>query len=57
MLTVSSGFDAGNIEVVSLQDSADIQLHIRKDNGSDFFFNGFSIGYRVVWANRYACVC
>ncbi|GGK80327.1 M14 family metallopeptidase [Amphritea balenae] len=37
MLTVSAGFDAGNIEVVSLQDSADIQLNIRKDNGSDFF--------------------
>ncbi|WP_432470660.1 M14 family metallopeptidase [Amphritea sp. HPY] len=37
MLTVSTGFDAGNIEVVSLQDSADIQLNIRKDNGSDFF--------------------
>ena len=37
MLTVSSGFDAGNIEVVTSQDCSDIQLKIRKDNGSDFF--------------------
>ncbi|MEH6576405.1 MAG: M14-type cytosolic carboxypeptidase [Amphritea sp.] len=37
MLTVSSGFDAGNIEVITSQDCTDIQLKIRKDNGSDFF--------------------
>ncbi len=37
MIKVSSQFDAGNIEVVSTENLADIQLKIRKDNQSDFF--------------------
>ncbi|WP_027859363.1 M14 family metallopeptidase [Marinobacterium jannaschii] len=37
MLKISSGFDAGNIEVLDAGRSDDIQLAIRKDNNSDFF--------------------
>lgn len=37
MLVISSGFDAGNIEVVACQDSRDVQLNIRRDHQSDFF--------------------
>jgi len=37
MLKISSGFDAGNIDVVSLERADDIQLKIRKDNNSEFF--------------------
>ena len=33
---ISSSFDAGAIEVLSLTDPQDIQLHIRRDNTSDF---------------------
>lgn len=33
---ISSSFDAGAIEVLSLADPQDIQLHIRRDNASDF---------------------
>jgi len=33
---ISSRFDAGAIEVLSLADPQDIQLHIRRDNASDF---------------------
>lgn len=33
---ISSSFDAGAIEVLSLTDPQDIQLHIRRDNASDF---------------------
>ena len=35
-LHISTAFDAGAIEVVSLADPADIQLNIRKDNASEF---------------------
>jgi murein tripeptide amidase MpaA len=35
-LHISSQFDAGAIEVVSLADPQDIQLHIRRDNASEF---------------------
>jgi len=35
-LHISSSFDAGAIEVVSLADPQDIQLNIRRDNASDF---------------------
>ena len=35
-LHISSSFDAGAIEVLSLADPGDIQLHIRRDNASDF---------------------
>ncbi len=35
-LHISSAFDSGSIEVISLQDPRDIQLHIRQDNASEF---------------------
>ncbi len=35
-LHISSAFDSGAIEVVSLSDAADIQLNIRRDNASEF---------------------
>jgi hypothetical protein len=35
MIAISSAFDGGNIEVVSLQD-ATARLRIRKDNAADF---------------------
>ncbi|MBY4678615.1 M14 family metallopeptidase [Marinobacterium arenosum] len=37
MINISSGFDAGNIEVISQAEADDIQLRIRKDRNSDFF--------------------
>ena len=36
MLTISAGFDAGNIEVISAERADDIQLAIRPDNQSEF---------------------
>ena len=35
-LHISTAFDAGAIEIISLADPANIQLNIRKDNASDF---------------------
>lgn len=35
-LHISTLFDSGSIEVVSLEDHRDIQLNIRKDNAADF---------------------
>ncbi|MEO8118011.1 MAG: M14-type cytosolic carboxypeptidase [Rhodoferax sp.] len=35
-LHISSSFDSGAIEVLSLTDPGDIQLHIRRDNASEF---------------------
>ena len=35
-LHISSNFDSGAIEVLSLTDPGDIQLHIRRDNASEF---------------------
>ena len=35
-LHISSHFDAGAIEVISLTDPQDIQLYLRRDNASDF---------------------
>jgi murein tripeptide amidase MpaA len=35
-LHISTAFDSGSIEVISLEDPRDIRLHIRKDNASDF---------------------
>lgn len=35
-LHISTAFDSGAIEVLSLTDPADIQLHIRRDNASEF---------------------
>ena len=41
MITLQQQFDAGNIEVISLENghdnAADIQLRIRPDSNSDFF--------------------
>ena len=37
MITISSNFDSGNIEVVDASNPDNIQLKIRKDNNSDFF--------------------
>jgi len=36
-MKISSNFDSGNIEVVSLESATDIQLNISKDNNSDFY--------------------
>lgn len=35
-MKISSNFDSGNIEVVSLNDNGEINLNIRKDTNSDF---------------------
>ena len=35
-LHISTAFDSGAIEVISLTDARDIQLHIRKDSAADF---------------------
>jgi murein tripeptide amidase MpaA len=35
-LHISTAFDSGSIEVVSLEDPRDIQLHIRKDSAADY---------------------
>jgi murein tripeptide amidase MpaA len=35
-LHISTAFDSGSIEVLSLEDPRNIRLHIRKDNASDF---------------------
>lgn len=37
MVSISSHFDSGNIEVVQAHNPQDIQLNIRKDSNSDFF--------------------
>jgi len=36
LLHISTGFDAGSIDTVSLDDPQNIQLNIRRDNASDF---------------------
>ena len=36
-MIISSQFDGGNIECLDASDPANVQLHIRKDNESDFF--------------------
>ena len=35
-LHISTAFDAGSIDVISIADPRDIQLHIRKDSASEF---------------------
>lgn len=35
-MKISSNFDAGSVEIVSLEDFSDIQLRIRSDNASEF---------------------
>ncbi len=37
MITISSHFDSGNIDVVELSEPQDIQLRIRRDRDSEFF--------------------
>ena len=37
MVQISQNFDAGNIEIVSIEDPANIQLNIRADNKSNFY--------------------
>ena len=37
MISITSNFDSGNIQVVSLDDAANIELNIRKDTGAGFF--------------------
>lgn len=37
MKVISSNFDAGNIEVLALDDPGDIRLEIRRDHQSDFY--------------------
>jgi murein tripeptide amidase MpaA len=37
MISISSAFDSGNIEVVAADDPGDIRVNIRKDTASDFF--------------------
>ena len=34
---ITANFDAGNIEVINLEDKKDIQLAIRPDVGGEFF--------------------
>jgi murein tripeptide amidase MpaA len=36
-LAISAAFDSGNIDVISLNDSGQAELHIRKDAHSDFY--------------------
>ena len=36
-LSISSCFDSGNINVISMQSALDIQLEINKDTHSDFY--------------------
>ena len=51
-MKISSNFDSGNIEVVSMEDPEDIQLKIRKDSNSDFlqWFH-----FRLIGASGYPC--
>lgn len=51
-MKISSNFDSGNIEVISLSDPEDIQLKIRKDTESDFFQWFY---FRLVGAEGYPC--
>jgi murein tripeptide amidase MpaA len=37
MINITSNFDSGNIEIISANDSTNIQLKIRKDTHADFF--------------------
>lgn len=37
MITITQGFDGGNIELVTAENAQNIRLNIRKDNGSDFY--------------------
>lgn len=52
MIRISSEFDAGNIECVSCDNPANIELNIRKDNQSDFYQWFY---FRLTGANNTAC--
>jgi len=51
-MEISSNFDSGNIEIVSMNDPENIQLKIRKDTNSDFFQWFY---FRLVGAEGYPC--
>ncbi|MBR8534107.1 hypothetical protein KDU71_00915 [Carboxylicivirga sediminis] len=51
-ITISSTFDAGNVEVIKADNPKDIQLNIRKDSGSDFLQWFY---FRVQGAKDTAC--
>jgi len=51
-MKISSNFDSGNIEVVSMEDPEDMQLKINKDSNSDFLQWFY---FRLVGASGYPC--
>lgn len=51
-MKISSNFDSGNIEVVSIDKPEDIRLKIRKDSNSDFFQWFY---FRLIGASGYPC--
>lgn len=51
-MKISSNFDSGNIEVISIDNPEDIQLEIRKDTESEFFQWFY---FRLVGAEGYPC--
>ena len=52
-MKISSNFDSGNIEVISIDKPEDIRLKIRKDTNSDFFQWFY---FRLVGASGYPCM-
>ncbi|MGD9992494.1 MAG: M14-type cytosolic carboxypeptidase [Salinivirgaceae bacterium] len=51
-MKISSNFDGGNIEVLSIKDHNDIQLKIRKDTNADYFQWFY---FRLQGAEGYPC--
>ncbi len=51
-MNITSNFDSGNIEVISIEKPEDIQLKIRKDTNSHFFQWFY---FRVIGASGYPC--
>jgi murein tripeptide amidase MpaA len=51
-MKISSNFDSGNIEVISMENTGDIKLKIRKDTNSDFMQWFY---FRLVGASGYPC--
>ncbi len=51
-MKISSNFDSGNINIISIDNPEDIQLEIRKDSNSDFlqWFH-----FRLIGASGYPC--
>lgn len=52
-MKISSNFDGGNIEVLSIDKPENIRLNIRKDTNSDFFQWFY---FRLVGAEGYPCI-